>query len=267
MISRLERQQRWAVAALFAALSSLASAAVRDVPAATIKQVVQSDRLTVVLFTSPDAGCGYCAGQSQLLDDYATSFTGKAELLRVQWSPWRAFPPEAQLPAKMYGLPQWFVFKSGRVVAESVGRVSDLRAVQALIDRASSPEAQDAAKKKESAAIGTQPAPPEAVRLSHAEQSLLALHARHNLISAALNACADAFPARRDADSKRIATWEQKNSAALRAAARLVLERSSRQDAADMQRITQTEFEKLQAKAPMKQASQDGCDKVAADLN
>ncbi len=261
---------RWVLTALFATSSFLAHAAVRDVPAAEINKAVQSDRLSIVLFTSPDVGCKYCIGQSQLFDDFAKTFKGDAQQLRVQWSPWHVFPPAAQLPTTVYGLPSWFVFKSGRVVATSTGKVSDVPALQALFDRASSPEAQSAAGNRKQAATEAGASPPasaEPAPLSTEERSALSMLARIDLIKAALNACAAAFPTRRDADSRRIAAWQEKNNPALQQAARLMLKRSSREDAAAMREITQAQARQLREKAPMTQATQEGCDTVAAALN
>lgn len=261
--------QAWITAVLVALLPTLASAAVRDVPAPNLKQAVQSDRLSIVLFTSPDVGCGYCTGQSQLFDDFAKSFKGNAQLLRVQWSPWRAAPPELQLYGG-YGIPNWVVVKSGRVLGESSPRLPDTQAIQTLLDRALSPQAQSAVKNNESppvrAGSPTATAPASAA-LSEIERSALATFARLDLMKAALDACASAFPARRDSDTKRIAAWQEKNNAVLQQGARLMLKRSSREDAAVMKDISETEFKKLRELAPMNQATPEGCDKVAAELN
>jgi hypothetical protein len=93
------------------------------------------------------------------------------------------------------------------------------------------------------------------------------MRARRDLVKAVLNACGNEYPVRRDGDAKHTAAWEEKNNPMLKEQARLMLKRSGRKDAADMRAILQTQLKQLQDAAPMKQASQEGCDKVAAELN
>ncbi len=123
------------VVALFWVLSFSAVGAVREVPANDIQRVVKSEAFSVVLFTSPDIGCGYCRGQAQLLDSFARNYEGPAKLLRVQWSPWQNFPSAEKLPKKTYALPMWVAVRSGKEVLRSEGRLNDLAAVHAFFER------------------------------------------------------------------------------------------------------------------------------------
>lgn len=240
------------------------AAQVRDVSANEIKRVVAADTPTLVLFTSPDKGCGYCKGQAELLDEFAKKYKGKLSLTRVQWSPWRNFPDPSLLPETIYGLPTWFIFNGGKALGKPAMGLTDLRALEVWVEQtataAPSPASPPVAHQKPEEKT-TSPA------LTNDERATLSTMVRFHLIRAALESCGKTFPSRKDADGLKMAAWQKQNKTQLDQAAKLMFERTSKSDAAQMQEILQVELKRLSEKAPMKEASMAGCDKVASELN
>ena len=270
MVSKLVRCGLLVVS-LVAGVSVWAAARVRDVAPADIQRAVGTNGLALVLLTSPDKGCGYCAGQSQVFDEFAKDYAGTAKLLRVQWSPWRTFPPEVVLLTTMYGLPTWVTFRSGQEVVRNEGRVPNIAKLQELVEQAKDFPTE---KQREFERIALQkaeatarPAIETAPPLSVTERIALAAYARIDLIQGALKVCAQKLPQAQAEYDARVADWRLKNKATLDTATKVFFTRTSRQDAAEMSSITNEEKNRLQLVTEKSTGIQAGCEKISALLD
>lgn len=103
-----------------------APAEVIELPPVDLPAYLASNHKVMVLFTSTDLKCGYCVGADAGFEQ-AVQKLGRSDwrFVRVQWAPWRAFPPEvAEL--KVLSIPSRAAVVQGRVVGHADGRVSDV---------------------------------------------------------------------------------------------------------------------------------------------
>lgn len=133
---------------------TLEPVATRIVPVAQLGELLKrSPGDVMVQFTSPDPNCGYCVRANANLPLRLATEAWPGPLIRVQWSPWRAFPAElATLPLKtpLKGIPTIVVFhdgiESGRIEGDD-GWTSAAKpaAAAAAAPAAAAPPAQAAA--------------------------------------------------------------------------------------------------------------------------
>jgi hypothetical protein len=133
---------RW-LAAAGLALAGAAQAGqplVAQVDAADLPAYLRAHEKVVVLFTSPDRGCGFCAeadkGFEQAVQKLADSGAdlGQWRYAIVQWTPWHAIPPEAAALLAVQGVPNRGAFVKGKAVGWACGRERDIdRLTQKLL--------------------------------------------------------------------------------------------------------------------------------------
>ena len=237
------------------------AAQVEDITPQAIRSTAKAPGVTLMLFTSPDKKCGFCVGQRELFDQFAKTYDGPVRLRAVQWSPWRAFPPEELFAAKVYGVPQWQVFKDGVLLGELGGKIADTAALRAKLDAALRG---DLAKPKvvETAATPQRTDPP----LTDAERQALGLLVRRDLARGAFDRCrvanVDDAPLYRES----IDAFEARHRSPLDQAARLMLKRSGPDNSTEMRAIVDAEVRRLKDDAPMESASADACRRLVQAL-
>ena len=118
--------------------SAQANPVVSEVAAADLPAYLKAHEKVVVLFTSPDRGCGFCVDADKGFEQ-AVKRLGASQwrYAIVQWSPWRKLPPEVQALG-VGGIPQRVAFVGGKAVGWVDGRernidylVQGLQAAQA----------------------------------------------------------------------------------------------------------------------------------------
>lgn len=250
------------LSALAGPLSAAFAAQVEDIPPQAIRSTAQAKGVTLVLFTSPDKGCGYCAGQRELFDQFAKTYDGPVRLRAVQWSPWRAFPADDLFQAKVYGIPQWQVYRDGALLADISGKMADAGALRSKLDAALRGELV-----KPKAPEPAAPAKPADPPLTEAERHALGLMVRRDLARAAFDRCRTAQPGDAQVYGDSLAAFEARHRDALDHSARLMLKRSGPGSSTEMRPIVDAEARRLKDEAPMESATADGCRRLAQALS
>lgn len=237
------------------------AAQVEDITPQAIRTTAKAPGVTLMLFTSPDRKCGYCVGQRELFEQFAKTYDGPVRLRAVQWSPWRAFPPDELFAAKVYGIPQWQVFKDGALLGEITGKVADAEALRGKLDAVMRGEAIKP-KMLEWPAKAPATEPP----LTDAERQALGLLVRRDLARGAFDRCraanADDAPLYRES----LEAFEARHRSPLDQAARLMLKRSGSDSGTEMRAIADAEARRLNDEAPMESATADGCRRLVQAL-
>ena len=231
--------------------------------------------MIVVQFTSFDPKCGYCRGQDNVFDAFAANQTSKAGFARVQWAPWRPFPTLA-MSESLYGVPTCYLFTSGRVVGEYIGRLTDLAKLSKLnadaLEAKVEPRLDPAASQPP--AVDKGPVARAAVApLCDADRQARVRLARRDLARETIQRCAAANPAEAEAYRSALAGWQSRHQAELNQATLLMVTRSSPADAADatdateIATITETQARRLQNEAPMSSPTPRGCGGLTSALS
>ena len=173
--------------------------------------------MIVVQFTSFDPKCGYCRGQDNVFDAFAANQTSKAGFARVQWAPWRPFPTLA-MSESLYGVPTCYLFTSGRVVGEYIGRLTDLAKLSKLnadaLEAKVEPRLDPAASQPP--AVDKGPVARAAVApLCDADRQARVRLARRDLARETIQRCAAANPAEAEAYRSALAGWQSRHQAEL----------------------------------------------------
>jgi hypothetical protein len=104
---------------------------VPEIAASDLPAYLKAHEKVMVLFTSADRKCGFCAGADkgfeQAVQQLTASKTGNSEwrYVVVQWQPWRSFPAEVQALG-VGGIPHRGAFVRGQPVGEVGGRVTSI---------------------------------------------------------------------------------------------------------------------------------------------
>ena len=254
---------------LVCAAAPIQAAQVAEVAPADLPAALRGDGVIVVQFTSSDPKCGYCRGQDNVFDAFAANQTSKAKFARVQWTPWRPFPTLA-MSEPLYGVPNCYLFKSGRVVGEYIGRLTDPAKLSKLIADALEGKVEprfDPAASKPPAVDNGPVARAAVAPLSDADRQALARLARRDLAREAIQRCAAANPAEAEAYRSALAGWQSRHQAELNQATLLMVTRSSPADATEMATITETQARRLQNEAPMSSPTPRGCGGLTSALS
>lgn len=99
--------------------AGLASPVERIKPA-SIAAYLQAQPEVVVQFTSPDEHCRYCVESYPGFDAAARAYGRAARFVRVEWTPWNAFP-EAVSGFGFGGVPAQIAYRSGKEIARFDG--------------------------------------------------------------------------------------------------------------------------------------------------
>jgi hypothetical protein len=109
-------------------LFSGANAQVVDITPDQLDSYVKRHQLVILQLTSPDKKCGYCIGTAETFDSAEKllkdgQFKGRSDFVfvRIQWSPWRAFPTNMPPWVTLYGVPEHQVIIDGKKVQPPVG--------------------------------------------------------------------------------------------------------------------------------------------------
>ncbi len=194
-----------------------------DVRPDRLAAFVQADRVTVVLFTSPDEKCGYCVGQLNVFNTAAVHYRNEPPVFGyVQWKPWRDFP-KMDLPRPIYGIPHLKIFRKGEVLGEIDGRFTDPAKLIALVDDALAgklkPMPHVAPPPSEPDAASAPAAPPRATAapaekaemLSDGDRAAVSLFLRQELLTTLTRSCAKKHPSQASAAQEAEAVWKQRH--------------------------------------------------------
>lgn len=253
---------------LLCVAGQLHAARVTEVAPADLRAALRTDGLTVVQFTSPDPKCGYCRGQDSVFDAFAASQTSQATFARVQWTPWRPFPA-LEMSEPLYGIPNYYLFKSGRVVGEHSGKLTDPAKLSKLIADALEGKVDprfDPAASKPLAAERAPVARAATSALSDADREALARLARRDLVREAFQRCAAANPAEAETYRSALSGWEGRHRPELAKGSLLMITRTTRADAAEMSAITEAQARRLKTEAPMSSPTPQGCSRLTSTL-
>ena len=253
---------------LMCAAAQLHAAPVIEVAPADLRAALRADGVIVVQFTSPDPKCGYCRGQDGVFDAFAAGQTDKARFARVQWTPWRPFPT-LDMSEPLYGVPNYYLFKSGRVVGEHGGKLTDPAKLSKLITDALEGKVEprfDPAVRKPPAADNVPASPAALPPMADADRLALGRLARRDLAKEAFERCAVANPVEAASYRSALAGWQDRHQAELNQATLLMVTRSARADAAEMSAITEAQARRLQKEAPMSSPTPQGCSRLTSAL-
>lgn len=133
---------------------------VQELQAAELPGYLQQYPKVMVLFTSPDPKCGYCVGADTFFEQ-AVQKVARPDwrYVRVQWTPWRAFPPEVEV-LKVSGIPSRAAVVQGRVVGWAHGQTKDIDALSQGILAAKSGENWSAPSNRPQPQARAQASPP-----------------------------------------------------------------------------------------------------------
>src|SRR5690606_3911483 len=100
--------------------------AVQELQAAELPGYLQQHPKAFVLLTSPDPKCGYCIGADTFFEQ-AVQKVARPDwrYIRVQWAPWRAFPPEV-VAMKVTAIPSRAAVLQGQIVGWADGQTKDI---------------------------------------------------------------------------------------------------------------------------------------------
>ncbi len=223
-----------------------AAPVVTELGVADVAVFVAKHEVAVVQATSPDPKCRYCIGADKIFDQAASLPQDKRiAYARVQWTPWHKMPDFGSL-MQVYGAPGQFVFMNGKVIGKIDGKPRDAQTlaarIQAIIDhpaaprddRADSPQASPATEK------------PIRQAMSEKETALTRLWIRRDFLQGITTACAKLFPDQANLYEQSFTSWQEARKTALNDAARVMLVRSSREDAKETTKLATDEEKALQ---------------------
>ena len=268
------RRIRPVLAAAFVACGGASAGQVGELKPDQLASYRAQNKLVVVQLTSPDPKCRYCVGADKTFDQAAAQAKNPAlKFARVQWPVWHKMPSlEPLLGAS--GVPRQIVFRDGHEMRSAGGRpenaaglLDDIDAILAL--PAAPGSYYDAAQQ---AAPEPAPAPPH-VPLTSTQQVLTRLMIRRDFFAAVTGACGRLFPAQAEQYKKALDAWQVPRKDQLNQASRLMLMRSSREDAAETTALTGVEKTLLQSwqveqlGVPMTRKPElKDCNRIAASL-
>ena len=108
---------------------SLATAAgaadVANLSPVNVQRYLQTHPRAVIEFTSYDRNCGYCGPAADAaFDDAAHRVSSEVSFARVQWSPWKRFPPEISAMG-IVAIPSQYAYRDGVSIDYSPGKLAD----------------------------------------------------------------------------------------------------------------------------------------------
>ncbi|NHZ93676.1 hypothetical protein F2P45_32455 [Massilia sp. CCM 8733] len=200
----------------------------------------------VVQLTSPDRGCKYCIGADQTFDQAAAESTAPNTVFaRVQWPVWHKAP---NLGSRVGtgGVPRQIVFKDGKEQRQAGGRPESASALLANIEKIRQlPPAPGRDVTQDSGPEQAAPAPQ--MPLTAAQQDVLRLYTRKDLLKELVAACGKVAPPKAVAYERALQTWTLAHAGALNEAAMLKLSRSSRAEAAEETALAQRDMRDVEA--------------------
>lgn len=262
-------QIRWGWMATMCAAAQALAAPVEELKPAQLAAYVAAHEYVVVQLTSPDPGCGYCVGADKIFDRAAAAPHRPAlAFVRVQWSPWRQTPDFGKL-MPVYGVPTQYVFNKGRLLGDISGRPAGTQAFMANVDEVIADPPVDRVAAEPQAAAPEAPSAP----LSDAEQAALRQMIRRDALKLVTGMCGSRFPDHAKTYQDALQAWSGARQAGLNQAAKLMLVRTSRADAAVVGKLVETEQKAMQAwhrnklgLSMQKAPTMADCDKIAAGL-
>lgn len=231
-----------------------------------LKAAISPKGYTILLITSPDPKCTYCVGQSQFFDKFAVTYQGNAKLLDVQWAPWRPFPQDDYFPRPVGYIPVWQAFKDGEFIGQKDGRITDQSVLATFVDDATNdrlPTPKPYKPPTKTADPSPQPNQVSAPALTPQEAQALASMVRRDLAQAALQRCSKALPGASAQFNQALATYEQRHKADIEWGTRLLITRTGKSAAQEMNPIVSQQMKRLQAQAPMKSVTLESCGQLA----
>jgi hypothetical protein len=110
--------------------STTAESYILEIAAADLPVYLRSNEKVVVLFTSPDRKCGFCAGADQGFLQAAQKLTSSKtgadwSYVTVQWQPWREVPRQVQ-SLGVSSIPSRGAFVQGKAVGWADGRETNI---------------------------------------------------------------------------------------------------------------------------------------------
>lgn len=195
----------------------------------------------VVQLTSPDRGCKYCIGADRTFDQAAAESTAPNTVFaRVQWPVWHK-PPNLGTRLDAGGVPRQIVFKDGKEQRHAGGRPDSAAALLANIEKIR--HLPPAPGKDVTQDAGTEPpAPAPQTPLTAAQQDVLRLYTRKDLLKELVAACGKVTPPKAVVYESALQKWTVAHAAALNEAAMLKLSRSSRVEAAEETALAQRDM-------------------------
>ncbi|ATQ77425.1 hypothetical protein CR152_25180 [Massilia violaceinigra] len=200
----------------------------------------------VLQLTSPDRGCKYCIGADKTFDQAAAESTDRNTVFaRVQWPVWYK-APKMGARIGIGGVPRQIVFKDGKEQRQAGGRPESASALLAHIEKIRQlPPAPGKDVTYEPEAAEPEPAPQ--APLTAAQQDVLRLYTRKDLLKELVAACARVAPPKATAYERAFHTWTVAHASALNEAAMLKLSRTSREDASEEAALAQGEMRTVEA--------------------
>jgi hypothetical protein len=170
---------------------------------------VQKYPQVVILFTSPDVGCGYCRGADKMFDE-AVSTLGKRDWMyaRVQWARWKE-TPQFGPGVEVYGVPDHQIYLQGRFAGGGGGKAANPAALMKSLD--------DGARRFA-----------DNQRANEAQQASFRLHVRERLFETITTTCTELHPGQKQTFDTRFKQWKTDNADALKAANRMKLQAAVR---------------------------------------
>lgn len=107
-------------AATPAAATVVSASPVEAVAPAAIAAYIQSHPDVLVQFNSPDARCRYCVESYPAFDAAARAYGRAVRFVRVEWTPWNAFPKEVS-GFDFGGVPTQIAYRAGKELARFDG--------------------------------------------------------------------------------------------------------------------------------------------------
>ncbi|HEX8612842.1 MAG TPA: thioredoxin family protein [Telluria sp.] len=234
--------------AICAALGcSMAFAAkVTELTPAEVDAFLSRPGYVVVQLTSPDRGCKYCIGADKTFDQAAAGSTAPDTVFaRVQWPVWHK-PPNLDKRLDTGGVPRQIVFKDGKEQRQAGGRPESASALLAHIEKIR--HLPPAPGKDVTQDSGKEPAAPAPhTPLTAAQQDVLRLYTRKDLLKELVAACGKLAPTNAPAYDRALQTWTVAHAATLNEAVMLKLSRTSREDASEETALTQREMRDVDA--------------------
>jgi hypothetical protein len=219
-------------AGLLCAAHAAAQSKVIELQPGEVEQFVQKYPHTVIQFTSPDVGCGYCRGVDKLFDEAVTTM-GKKDWVyaRVQWARWKNIPQFGP-NVNVYGVPDHQIYVQGRYAGSGGGKAASPATLMQSLD--------DGARRFADNQRG-----------ADLQQASLRLHVREHLFETITATCAELHPGQKQALDARFKQWTSDNADALKAARRMKLQAALRGQ--DKQFEAAVEQERLSVKQRIQQ--------------
>jgi hypothetical protein len=189
--------------------AAMAQSKVIELQPNEVAQFVQKHPQVVILFTSPDVGCGYCRGADKMFDE-AVSALGKPDwtYARVQWARWKETPPFGP-GVNVYGVPDHQIYLQGRFAGGGGGKAANPAALMKSLDEGARRFAENQ-------------------RAGEAQQASLRWHVRERLFETITTTCAELHPVQKQAFDARFKQWKEENADTLKAANRMKLQAALR---------------------------------------